>query len=117
LFFVQIKNDPIEREIYELQQKAEKLGEEGNVDAYMEITRQIEALKQKKFIEVHSHIQILTHILIFKYLLIFSYSYSHSYFYIQILTQIFIKFYDNSYFGKFRERDSDNNFSMNNIFH
>jgi hypothetical protein len=46
-----LKNDPLEREIYELQQKAEKLGEEGNVDAYMEINKQIELLKQKKLTE------------------------------------------------------------------
>jgi len=54
-----LKNDPLEREIYELQQKAEKLGEEGNVDAYMEINKQIELLKQKKLTEVRCALIIL----------------------------------------------------------
>eukprot|EP01125_Pyxidicula_operculata_P019257 TRINITY_DN696_c0_g1_i9.p1 TRINITY_DN696_c0_g1~~TRINITY_DN696_c0_g1_i9.p1 ORF type:complete len:295 (+),score=56.67 TRINITY_DN696_c0_g1_i9:1209-2093(+) len=43
-----LENDPISRQIAELQQQAEKLGEEGNVDEYMKKNAEIEQLKQKR---------------------------------------------------------------------
>jgi len=43
-----LENDPISRQIADLQLQAEKLGEEGNVDEYMKVNTEIEALKQKR---------------------------------------------------------------------
>jgi len=43
-----MQSDPIGREISDLQLRAEQLGEEGKVDEYMALQKQIEQLKQKK---------------------------------------------------------------------
>ncbi len=43
-----MENDPISRQILDLQQQAERLGEEGKVDEYMKVSAQIEKLKTQR---------------------------------------------------------------------
>uniref|UniRef100_A0A6B2LFN0 Uncharacterized protein n=1 Tax=Arcella intermedia TaxID=1963864 RepID=A0A6B2LFN0_9EUKA len=43
-----IQNDPISRQISDLQLKAEKLGEEGNLDEYAKVNAELEGLKMKR---------------------------------------------------------------------
>jgi RNA-binding protein Luc7-like 2 len=43
-----LEHDPISRQIADLQQQAERLGEEGKVDEYMKISAQIEKLKDQR---------------------------------------------------------------------
>lgn len=43
-----MENDPISRQIVDLQQQAERLGEEGKLDEYMKINSQIDQLKAQR---------------------------------------------------------------------
>jgi len=43
-----MENDPLTRQIAELQAQAEKAGEDGNVDEYMKLSTEIKALEQKR---------------------------------------------------------------------
>lgn len=45
---LKLENDPISRQIQDLQEQAERLGEEGKLDEYMVISAQIEQLKDKR---------------------------------------------------------------------
>lgn len=46
-----LRDDPVERDIAELQKQADQLGEEGKLEEFNEMTRRIEELKQKKMQE------------------------------------------------------------------
>lgn len=47
----QLRDDPVERDIAELQKQADQLGEEGKLEEFNEMTRRIEELKQRKMQE------------------------------------------------------------------
>lgn len=46
-----MESSPYEKQIQELEEKQEKLGEEGNIDEYMKLQEEIDKLKEKRNIE------------------------------------------------------------------
>lgn len=45
---MKLRDDPVERDIAELQKQADQLGEEGKLEEFNDMTKRIEELKQKK---------------------------------------------------------------------